>query len=233
MKHIKIAGMVVMAVLAISAVASASASAACSYCWHVNGSELASGKTEALKGEASSSYVLTGKALGFIEIAVTCKKAKTSGELVGGTPGTDSATIKYTECTSNSGLCTPEEPIETKAKSEIVLFTASSKKYWGDLYSAKEASGIITVISCTSGTKAEVTGSVVGEALNESKNKVEVGAETEAKKGYTTFAGTKSQAYTNSKGEALTAELKWEGTTANLQGTSEVTLTSGHVFGEF
>jgi hypothetical protein len=233
MKHIKTLGMVVMAVLAISAVASASASAACNYCWHVNGSELASGKSESIKGEATSSYVLTGKALGFIEIAVTCKKAATTGTIIGGTPGTDGATIKYTECKSNSSLCTPVEPIETKAKSEIVLYTSGSKKFWADLYSAKEESGIITVIECSGGLKAEVTGNVVGEALNESKEAVEVGKETEAKKGYTTFTGAASSKYTNSAGSEKTAELKWEGTVANLQGTSEVTLTSGKVFGEF
>jgi hypothetical protein len=230
MRTIKAVGAVLMAVCAISAVASASASAACNYCWHVNGSELASGKSEALKGEATGAYTLTGKALGFIEIAVTCKKAATTGKLIGGEPGTDEATIKYTECSSSS--CTPAEPIETKAKSEIVLFTSSSKKYWGDLYSAKESSGVITVIEC-SGLKAEVTGNVVGEALNSSKEKVEVGKETQGTKGYTTFTGGKSSKYTNSKGEEKTAELKWEGTAATLAGTSEVTLTSGKEFGEF
>src|SRR5208282_1291918 len=111
MKHIKKLGMVLVAVFAISAAASASASAACNYCWHVGGSELKSG-SENIKGEASGSYTLTGKALGFIEVAVTCTKAATTGKLVGGEPGTDEATIKYTGCSSSS--CTPTEPIETK-----------------------------------------------------------------------------------------------------------------------
>lgn len=230
MKTVKTVGAVLMAVFAISAVASASASAACNYCWHVGGSELASGKSEALKGEASGSYTLTGKAFGFIEVAVTCKKAATTGKLTGGEPGTDEATIKYTECSSS--LCTPHEPIETKAKSEVVLYTANSKKYWGDLFTAKEASGVITEIQCGSLT-AKVTGGVVGELLNEAKEKIEVGKEVEAKKGYTAFSGAKSEKYTNSKGEEKTAELLWEGTAATLGGTSEVTLTSGKAYGVF
>jgi hypothetical protein len=233
LRRLRLAGIALVAVFSASAVMSASASASCNYCWHVNGSELASGKSEATKGEATSSYTLTGKALGFIEIAVTCKKAGASGSITGGTPGTDSATINYTECKSNSGLCTPNEPIETKAKSEIVLFTTGGKKYWGDLYTAKEMSGVLTVIECSGGLKAEVTGNVIGEALNEAKEKIEVGKETEAKKGYITFPGASSAKYTNSKSEEKTAELKWEGTAANLQGTSEITLTSGKAWGVF
>ena len=135
MKRMKIVGLALLAVFAISAVASASASAACTkYCWLVGGKALAEGKEEALTGAASSSYTLTGKAFGFIEVAITCKKAATTGKIIGGEPGKDEATIKYTEC--SSGTCTPVEPIETKAKSEVVLYTSSSKKYWGDLFFA-------------------------------------------------------------------------------------------------
>jgi hypothetical protein len=222
MKRFKTLGMVIVAVFAISAVASASASAACTKnCWKVGGAILPAGEEAALKGEASGSYTLTGKAFGFIEISITCKKAATTGSLIGGEPGTDTATIKYTECTS--GSCTPKEPIETKAKSEVVTYTASSKTYWGDLFFS---TGVFTTIEC-SGLKAEVTGSIVGELLNEAKEKIEVGKEVEQAKGYVNFAGSNSEAYTNSKGEAKTAELKWEGKAATLKGTSEVTLNSG------
>jgi hypothetical protein len=225
MKRMKIVGLALLAVFAISAVASASASAACTkYCWLVGGKALAEGKEEALTGAASSSYTLTGKAFGFIEVAITCKSAATTGKIIGGEPGKDEATIKYTEC--SSGTCTPVEPIETKAKSEVVLYTSSSKKYWGDLFFAKESSGVFTVIEC-SGLKAEVTGNIVAEVLNEAKEKVEVGKEVEQAKGYVNFTGTNSESYTNEKAESKTAELKWEGKAATLKGQSEVTLNSG------
>jgi hypothetical protein len=224
MKRIRIVGLALLAVFAVAAVASATASAtACtSYCWKVGGKTLEEGEEAALKGEASSSYTLTGKAFGFIEIAVTCKKAATTGKLVGGSPGKDEATIKYTECSSSS--CTPHEPIETKAKSEVVSYTEGGKKYWGDLFSAG-SSGIFTVIECT--LKAEVTGSIVGELLNEAKEKIEVGKETEEASGFVNFTGANSSKYTNQKAEEKTAELKWEGKAATLKGTSTVSLNSG------
>ena len=127
MKRIKVVGLVLLAAFAVSAVASVSASATPCYCWKVNGSKLEAGKSETLKGEASGAYTLTGKAFGFIEVAVTCKKAATTGKLIGGTPGTDEATISYTECSSSK--CTPTEPILTKAKSEIVLLEVGGNEY--------------------------------------------------------------------------------------------------------
>jgi hypothetical protein len=228
MKRIRIVGLALLAVFAVAAVASATASAtACTtYCWKVGAKTLEEGEEAALKGEASSSYTLTGKAFGFIEIAVTCKKAATTGKLLGGEPGKDEATIKYTECSSSS--CTPHEPIETKAKSEVVLYTEGGKKYWGDLFTAKESSGIFTVIECT--LKAEVTGSIVGELLNEAKAKLEAVNVTEEAFGYVNFTGSNSSNYTNQKAEEKTAELKWEGKAATLKGTSLIALNSGKVY---
>jgi hypothetical protein len=228
MRRIGMAGALLVALFALNAVASAWAAGPV---WLVNGVKLESGKTEALKGEASSSYTLTGKALGFVEIAVTCKKAKTTGVLVGGEPGTDGATIRYTECTSNSGLCTPVEPIETKVDSEVVYYQSGGKGFIGDLLFAKESSGVIATIECSLGLTAEVTGSIVGELLSEGKEKIEKEHEAIDSTGYLSFAGAKSVKYTNSKGEEKTAELKWEGTTATLTGTSEVKLSSGKTFG--
>jgi hypothetical protein len=232
MRRIKLVGLALLAALAVSVAASASASASGCYCWKVAGSKLEAGKTETLKGEATSSYVLEGKALGFIEIAVTCKKAKTSGDIIGGEPGTDEATIKYEECKSNSSLCTPVEPIETKAKSVIVLLTVGGKPFWGDLFSAKEGT-VLTTISCESGLTAEVTGSVVGLLLNENKESIEVGQQFLAKKGYVQFTGAASTKADHLNGEETLDELEWEGTTAKLEGTSETTLSSGKTYGVY
>jgi hypothetical protein len=232
MKRIRIVGLALMAVFAIAAVASASASAAActKYCWlyGAKGTALEKGEEQALTGEASSSYTLTGKAFGFIEIAITCKKAATTGKIIGGEPGKDEAVIKYTEC--SSGSCTPTEPIETKAKSEVVLYTSSSKKYWGDLFSAKESSGVFTVIEC-SGLKAEVTGNIVGELLNSKSEKIQVGSETPETSGFVNFTGANSEKYTPVSGTETTAELKWEGKAATLKGTSTTSLNNGKVFG--
>jgi hypothetical protein len=233
MKRMKLVGLALLAVLAIGGSATASASASGCYCWKVSGSKLESGKNEAIKAEATRSYVVTGKALGFIEIALTCDKARASGELIGGQPGKTEATIQYSGCKSNSGLCTPEEPIETRVKSEIVLLTVGGDPFWGDLFSAKEASGIFTTITCTGGLKAEFTGDVVGFLLNEGKEKVEVGKESLGKKGYLDFAGAASTKSDKFSGTETTDELLWEGTTATLEGTSEITLTSGKAYGVY
>jgi hypothetical protein len=231
MDRIKLVGLALLAVLAVSVVASASASASGCYCWKVAGSKLEAGKTETLKGEGTS--VLEGKALGFVEIVLTCK-AKLSGKIIGGQPGTDEATIVYTGCKSNSSLCEPEEPIEMKAKSEIVLLAVGGKDFWGDLLSAKEASGVLAVIKCQGGLlTAELTGSVVGLLLNEGKESIEVGKEFLAKKGYVQFTGAASTKADHLNGEETTDELKWEGTTAKLEGTSEVTLNSGKAYGVY
>jgi hypothetical protein len=230
LKRIGALGTLLMVVLAISAISSASASAACNYCWHVGGKELKSGELEEIKGAATSSYVLTGSAFGLIELAITCKKAATSGMLWGGSPGTGEATIKYTECKSNSGLCTPAEPIEAKVKSEIVLYVSGGKKYWGDLLSGEGSYNKIAVVECI-GFQAEVRGSTVAEFLNGAKEKSEVGKEAESIKGYLNLAGALSESYTDSVPEERRAELTWEGEVATLQGTSEVTLIHGGAYG--
>jgi hypothetical protein len=84
------------------------------------------------------------------------------------------------------------------------------------------------VIECT--LKAEVTGSIVGELLNEAKAKLEAVNVTEEAFGYVNFTAANSESYTGCKGEEKTAELKWEGKAATLKGTSLIALNSGKVF---
>jgi hypothetical protein len=203
MQRMRVVGLALLAVLAISAVASASASATTGPIWEVNAAKLATGAEEALSGKAASSYELKGKAFGFIEVAITCTKAANNGSIIGGEPGTDATTIEYTGCSSS--LCTPTEPIVTKAKSELVYFTE---------------------IKCGSIT-AKVTGSIVGELLNEAKEPVLKTGTTAGKIGYVRFAGASTEKYENHKGESKTAELVLEGNPSTLKGTTEVTLTSG------
>jgi hypothetical protein len=217
-------GLALLAVLAISAVAAASASATVTGpIWEVNGAKLGTGLEETLTGKAASSYELKGKAFGFIEVAITCKSAANNGSLIGGEPGTDATTIEYTECSSS--LCTPTEPIVTKAKSELVYYTASSKTFIGDLFSPKTGT-VFTEIKCGSIT-AKVTGSIVGELLNEAKEPILKSGTTAGKVGYVRFSGANNEKYENHKGESKTAELILEGNPSTLKGTTEVTLTSG------
>jgi hypothetical protein len=229
-KHIRSVGLASLAVLAIGAVASAPASATTctSYCWKVGGNPLEAGEEGALKGDAAGSYTLTLKYIGFIEISITCNSAEARGALVGGEPGKAAATIKYTGCSSSS--CTPHEPVETKAKSEVVLYAEGGKKYWGELFTAKESSGVFAAFEC-SGLRIEISGGVVGELLNEASGKIEIGHEAEEAFGYVRFTGANSAAYTNEAGEEGTAELKWEGKAATLKGTTLVALNSGRAFG--
>jgi hypothetical protein len=226
-KRINVFGMLLVVVLAISVISSASASAACSYCWHVGGGELEAGELEEIKGVATSNYVLSGKAFGFIEIAVTCKKAATAGMLWGGEPGTGEATITYAECSSSE--CTPHEPIEAKVSMEIVSYAVNGKSYWGDRLFGQGSYDKIAIVECF-GIKAEVKGSTVAEFLNGAKEKSQIGKETESKKGYLNLAGALSEQYTNYLEEERRAELQWEGGTATLKGKSEVTLTHGAAY---
>lgn len=223
MQRIRVVGLALLAVLAISAVASASASAVTGPIWEVNGAKLATGAEEALTGKAATSYELKGKAFGFIEVAITCKKAANNGAIIGGEPGTDATTIEYTECSSS--LCTPTEPIVTKAKSELVYYTASSKTFIGDLFSPKTGT-VFTEIKCGSIT-AKVTGSIMGELLNEAKEPVLKTGTTAGKVGFVRFSGATNEKYENHKGESKTAELILEGNPSTLKGTTEVALTSG------
>ncbi len=224
MKRMRVVGLALVAMLAISAVAAASASATVTGpIWEVGGAKLGTGVEEALTGKASSAYELKGKAFGFIEVAITCKKAANSGSIIGGEPGTDATTIEYTECSSS--LCTPTEPIVTKAKSELVYYTASSKTFIGDLFSPKTGT-VFTEIKCGSIT-AKVTGSIVGELLNEAGEPVLKSGSAAGKVGFVRFAGSSSEKYENHKGESKTAELVLEGNPSTLKGTTEVTLNSG------
>jgi hypothetical protein len=234
MKRFPLLGVTLGAVLVVSAWMSASASAACKSCWHVKegakaSEELAAGKFYSLQGKQTGSFVLTGKALGFIELSVTCKKMATSGgKLLGGEPGKIEATLTFRECTSNSGLCTPSEPIKSPVKGEIVRSTSAGRKYLGVVFESKEKSGVFTEIECSGlGLGAAVTGEIMAELGEELGAKIEVGKELEQKEEIVNFPGTTSEKYENVKGETLDAELKWEGTVATLKGQSVNTLEPG------
>jgi uncharacterized OB-fold protein len=232
MKRFTLLGVLLATIFAMSAWASASASAACNYCWHVNGKELGAGEERALQGKQVTSFELKGKAFGFIEIAVTCKKLATSGgKLVGGEPGKIEATITYRECTSAS--CTPTEPIKSPVKGEIVTYTSASKKFLGVVFQSKEANGVFADVEC-SGLKSEVTGEIMVELGDEEAFKIEVGKEVEAEKIVVNFPGSVNETYVTAKGKEFTAELKWEGKAATLKGQAVDTLEGEKViFGPF
>lgn len=227
MGRIRMVGAALVAAFALGAVASTSAMAV-GPIWKVAGAKLEAAKSEALTGKQTANFVLKGKAFGFIEVAVTCKKESATGKIIGGEPGTGEATIKFTECSSSS--CTPTEPIEAKTKSELVYYTKAEKKLIGEVFFAKEASGIIATIECT-GLKAELTGNVGAELLTTvGTNDKDEPNNPEHASGYAMFDGTNAQTYENAKGEGKTAELKWEGKAASLEGTAEVTLNSEKTF---
>jgi hypothetical protein len=227
MKRFTLLGVTLGTIFVLGAWASASASAACNYCWHFKegagaAKELGAGETFALQGSQSTSFVLTGKAFGFIEVAITCKKMATSGgRLVGGEPGKIEATLTYRECTS--GSCTPAEPIKSPVKGEVVSYLGGGKKYYGAVFESKEASGVFVDIEC-GGLKAEVTGEIMSELGEGAGAKIEVGKGVESEKVIVNFSGSNSEAYETVKGTNLTAELKWEGKAATLKGKAVDTL---------
>lgn len=93
---------------------------------------------------------LTGSETRFATKAapVTCKKLKGTGEIIGGTPGTDKSTIKFEECEVAALKCKARNKggtfgtIEVKANTELVYLTkASAEKSespFGDLLKTTE-----------------------------------------------------------------------------------------------
>jgi len=230
MKRIGIAGLALVAVLAMSTVAAASASAG--PIWKVEGLKLEAG-LKSVKSKSTGNFVLKSKFLGVTNIVITCTKEQDTGTIIGGEPGTGTSIVEYTGC-SAGGLCTVSEPIKTEASTELVYLLSGGKKYIANLFTPKSGS-VFTELKCGSIT-FELGGEIVGELLNASKSKIEKGnatEETEAAKGFVNFAGASSESYENSAGETKTAELKFEGNPATLEGQDEVVLTSGEYYGAF
>jgi hypothetical protein len=84
-------------------------------------------------------------------------------------------------------------------------------------------------VGCTGGLSADVTGDVGAELLTSvGTNDKDEPNNPEHKNGYVMFDGTNFQTY--GEHNEKTAELKWEGNNATLEGTAEVTLNSGKTY---
>jgi len=232
MTRIRTTCMALLAVLALSAVAAASASATpAGPIWKVAGAKLESGKEKAFSSEQTASYELKGKAFGFINITITCTKAKATGDLIGGTPGKGEATVEYTGC-SAGGLCTVSEPIKvTKAKLTLGWVLKESKYFAEIVWAPHASTEPFVTITCGS-IKAEVKGNTASEVLSEAGKWVENGNETEGTKGFTLFTGAEeTKVFVN--GTEETEKLTLEGNASTLKGESNTKLTSGEKFGAF
>ena len=135
-----------MAMFAMSAVAASSASAAKNgpHWWWGN-------KERTLKTEKLPITFKSGVTkLKVAGLSVECKKDKGTGELIGGWPGTDKATIMFEECTVETIGCKAKNKggvfgtIEVKVNTELVYFTKKAgeeeKPPLGVLFKTTESS---------------------------------------------------------------------------------------------
>jgi len=177
MRSIRLAGVAVLAVFAISAV-TASAAFATGPVWKVAGTELKAGQTKAITAKQKTSFTLTAGSL----ITVLCDKATSSGEIIGGVPGTDKAKITFSECVVKGfeSTCHVNSPGEeagtifTEAKTELVYIGSSEQAEKlegpiGDLFSPASGTTFVTLevggSSCPALTKGtnKVEGSVIAK----------------------------------------------------------------------
>jgi hypothetical protein len=179
-----------LAVFAFSAVAAASASAF-NLEWEVNGAKLASGKTENVVSKNTTNYTLTAGTK-----VITCKSVKVGakeGTITGGKPGTDAATITFSECSTSETGClvksagppakagtiivkvatklVEREPSGGGAKKEADEFSPASGTTFVSLEFGKtETAGMTLEGACTNFPNTTVKGQVAalteGELLN-------------------------------------------------------------------
>jgi hypothetical protein len=99
MLKVRVVLLALVAVFVASAAASAVAQAQTGPVWHVNGSKLEAGKTKAItdKNVAGKEAKLKGTIAG-AEVVILCKTVKSSGILIGGSPGKDEETIEFSNC---------------------------------------------------------------------------------------------------------------------------------------
>jgi hypothetical protein len=266
--RIRLIGLVLVAVFAMGAVAAASASATepiwtvpChkviaanagkgeygnSTCTTLGGSKefskkLLVGEKEAFESKQEGVQIL--KAVG---ITIECTKEVDSGFLIGGKPGTDETSAKYTVCTNNAG-CTITEPIELiKIPTTLVWKEKAGGKVL-DLFTPKEnIFTTITLSKCTNialNGSHKVEGQALAEVLNEKMEPVNALAmpPEEFLKGYLNFPCPPLKEYwtkdepsreqhTTTTGSPVFKPLKFLGEPAEYCGKIQVFLTAGGKF---
>jgi hypothetical protein len=189
MRRMRLVGLALVAVFALTAVASSAAFAGEGPIWKVAGSKLESGITKnitAAKKAGSAEFKFKAGTL----ITINCTGASSTGTIIGGEPGTDTANIKFTGCTvEGHSECTVKSPkegteevpvgeIRVKAKTELVYLSSTSAtnekvdasgvgSHLGDLFSPASGSTFVELVvggnNCPSLTKGtnKVEGSVL------------------------------------------------------------------------
>jgi hypothetical protein len=229
-----------LAVFAVSALASASAYAVKSdeYVWKVNGATLGAGLTEKAK-TAGGPFILEGK-IATVAVEIECKKQGEveEGNIKGGNPGTDEATVTFTECKIlNQALC-KVAVANTKVKTELVEIIKVLKEdavppteeavdgHVGELFRPEGTKfTTITITGCALNGTFEVTGTVAAKLPGENTEKLKQVIEFRDSEPITEVENT-------ADGKTKVG-LKFGGEPAELVGNSEGGLATGLVFGPF
>lgn len=192
------------------------------------------------KNVAGVSYLLEG-AIGATPVEIECKKQGEEGvgNIKGGNPGTDEATVTFTEC-KVLGAATCTVAVEaTKVNTEIVeivkelnedtgVETAVDAKV-GELFTPRPPATKFTTITigvCALKGKFDVTGNVVAHVSPE---------EQEVKTPKLIFRDSNpvTEVEKAPNDEKLAVGLKFANNPAELLGESEVELESKEAFGAF
>jgi hypothetical protein len=215
MQRMKLVGLALVVVLALSAVVASAASAE-GPVWQVKKVELSkSTETRNLTASIKSAqFTLTAEGI----MVINCTSAGSTGTIIGGSPGTDTAAITFSGCTIESHPeCHVNSPgqsagtIFTEAKTELVYLSSTSatnKKvdssgvgsHLGDLFSPKSGTTFVTLEvtgnNCPAFTKGtnKVTGNIVA-AIEPS--------ETEATSGTLNFPSSKIEKYWTRSGGTI------------------------------
>jgi hypothetical protein len=227
-----------LSLIGVTALSAVVSNAAMGARWQVNGAILEKAtETRALESEGG---VFKLKVTG---ATIVCGKVKATGEIIGGTPGTDkTGKIEFSKCEiEGAPNCeinkekAGEAKITTEPTKTTLEYKAKSKKEEAlDLF--EPATGKVFV-KIEFGKKcpvfenetAEVTGSVLGELWN---GKKEVAKEKEEEeKGFLNFPEPALKEYENQTEKTEKAELKLGGKAATLVGKTEVKLVSKEIFG--
>jgi hypothetical protein len=174
---------------------------------------------------------------------IVCGKVKATGEIIGGTPGTDkTGKIEFSECDiegaskceinkgKEGAAIITTEPIKTTLE-----YKAKSKKGEVlDLFEPATGKALIKIefgkkCPIFEGETAEVTGSLLGELWNGKMEAAKEGMEEE--KGFLAFPESELKEFENQSEKTEKSELKLGGKAATLVGKTEVKLVSKEIFG--
>jgi uncharacterized cupredoxin-like copper-binding protein len=234
MKHIRVIGLVLVALFAM-ATAATSALAAPEHIYKVGnpGKKLEAKETREIAATAKTEFILKGTDLGQTS-ETKCKKLKLNAAddpvIVGGEPGrSEREDIVFEECKAKLGSieCSSVVVESALANNELVTTIKPTTGKEASLFTP--ASGkVFTKIKLTCGIikiTAEVTGNTAALISPE---------KTIAKAG--TLIWNEKEPITEIEKQNKTKEtigLKFAGSTASINGESEVTLTNGEEWGAF